>query len=101
MPDNSFDVVSKIELPEVLNAVQQALKEVQQPLYLAIHAARPGHQDAAGGQVLQAAEGRRGQVAGQAARDLALDRRVVDHAVDVVRSQDAPAPRRQTLDARL
>ena len=29
MPDNSFDVVSKIELPEVLNAVQQALKEVQ------------------------------------------------------------------------
>src|ERR1043165_8105610 len=30
MPDNSFDVVSKIELPEVMNAVQQALKEVQQ-----------------------------------------------------------------------
>jgi uncharacterized protein YajQ (UPF0234 family) len=30
MPDNSFDVVSKIELPEVLNAVHQALKEVQQ-----------------------------------------------------------------------
>src|ERR1700686_1028310 len=30
MPDNSFDVVSKIELPEVLNAVQQALKEVIQ-----------------------------------------------------------------------
>ena len=30
MPDNSFDVVSKIELPEVLNAVQQALKEVLQ-----------------------------------------------------------------------
>src|SRR5215469_7600509 len=29
MPDNSFDVVSKIEIPEVLNAVQQALKEVQ------------------------------------------------------------------------
>ena len=28
MPDNSFDVVSKIEMPEVLNAVQQALKEV-------------------------------------------------------------------------
>ena len=24
MPDNSFDVVSKIEIPEVLNAVQQA-----------------------------------------------------------------------------
>ncbi|MBZ5583460.1 MAG: YajQ family cyclic di-GMP-binding protein [Acidobacteriia bacterium] len=30
MPDNSFDVVSKIELPEVLNAIQQALKEVHQ-----------------------------------------------------------------------
>jgi cyclic-di-GMP-binding protein len=30
MPDNSFDVVSKIEIPEVLNAVQQAQKEVQQ-----------------------------------------------------------------------
>jgi hypothetical protein len=30
MPDNSFDVVSKIEMPEVLNAVQQALKEVHQ-----------------------------------------------------------------------
>ena len=30
MPDNSFDVVSKIEMPEVHNSVQQALKEVQQ-----------------------------------------------------------------------
>jgi len=30
MPDNSFDVVSKIELPEVSNAIQQALKEVGQ-----------------------------------------------------------------------
>ena len=30
MPDNSFDVVSKIEIPEVLNAVQQTQKEVQQ-----------------------------------------------------------------------
>ena len=30
MPDNSFDVVSKIEMPEVHNAVQQALKEIQQ-----------------------------------------------------------------------
>ena len=30
MPDNSFDVVSKIELPEVSNALQQALKEIQQ-----------------------------------------------------------------------
>jgi|ERR1700730_16370837 uncharacterized protein YajQ (UPF0234 family) len=28
MPDNSFDVVSKIEMPEVINAVQQAMKEV-------------------------------------------------------------------------
>ena len=30
MPDNSFDIVSKIELPEVANAIQQAVKEVQQ-----------------------------------------------------------------------
>jgi cyclic-di-GMP-binding protein len=30
MPDNSFDVVSKIELPEVSNAIQQTLKEVHQ-----------------------------------------------------------------------
>src|SRR5579872_4178190 len=30
MPDNSFDVVSKIEMPEVVNAVQQALKEIHQ-----------------------------------------------------------------------
>ena len=30
MPDNSFDVISKIELPEVSNAVQQSLKEIQQ-----------------------------------------------------------------------
>jgi uncharacterized protein YajQ (UPF0234 family) len=30
MPDNSFDVVSKIEMPEVHNAVQQALKEINQ-----------------------------------------------------------------------
>jgi uncharacterized protein YajQ (UPF0234 family) len=30
MPDNSFDVVSKIEIPEVLNAVQQAQKEIIQ-----------------------------------------------------------------------
>ena len=29
MPDNSFDVVSKIDLTEVLNAVQQTMKEVQ------------------------------------------------------------------------
>ncbi|GAB4369212.1 MAG: YajQ family cyclic di-GMP-binding protein [Bryobacter sp.] len=26
--DNSFDVVSKLEMPEVVNAIQQALKEV-------------------------------------------------------------------------
>jgi cyclic-di-GMP-binding protein len=30
MPDNSFDVVSKIEMPEVMNAVQQAGKEIHQ-----------------------------------------------------------------------
>ena len=29
MPDNSFDVVSIVEMPEVLNAVQQARKEIQ------------------------------------------------------------------------
>jgi uncharacterized protein YajQ (UPF0234 family) len=28
MPDNSFDVVSVVDMPEVLNAVQQARKEV-------------------------------------------------------------------------
>ena len=28
MPDNTFDVVSKIELPEVSNAIQQTMKEV-------------------------------------------------------------------------
>jgi len=30
MPENTFDIVSKIELPEVSNAIQQALKEIQQ-----------------------------------------------------------------------
>src|ERR1700676_1444516 len=30
MPDNSFDIVSKVEMPEVSNAVQEALKEVEQ-----------------------------------------------------------------------
>ena len=30
MPDNTFDVVSKIEIPEVVNAIQQALKELHQ-----------------------------------------------------------------------
>lgn len=30
MPDNSFDIVSKIEIPEVQNAIQQAVKEVGQ-----------------------------------------------------------------------
>src|SRR5215475_5233371 len=30
MPDNTFDVVSEIEMPEVSNAVQQALKEIHQ-----------------------------------------------------------------------
>lgn len=28
MPDNSFDIVSKIEIPEVNNAIQQAMKEI-------------------------------------------------------------------------
>jgi len=28
MPDNSFDVVSKVEMQEVANAIQQALKEI-------------------------------------------------------------------------
>jgi uncharacterized protein YajQ (UPF0234 family) len=28
MPDNSFDVVSEIDMPEVSNAIQQTLKEV-------------------------------------------------------------------------
>src|SRR5438094_388981 len=28
MPDNSFDVVSQIEMPEVVNAIQQAMKEI-------------------------------------------------------------------------
>ena len=30
MPENTFDVVSKIELPEVSNAIQQSLKEILQ-----------------------------------------------------------------------
>jgi uncharacterized protein YajQ (UPF0234 family) len=30
MPDNTFDVVSKIEMPEVANSVQQAIKEIHQ-----------------------------------------------------------------------
>jgi uncharacterized protein YajQ (UPF0234 family) len=29
MPDNSFDVVSLVDMPEVLNALQQARKEMQ------------------------------------------------------------------------
>ena len=29
MPDNSFDVVSIVDMPEVLNAIQQARKEIQ------------------------------------------------------------------------
>ena len=29
MPDNSFDVVSIVNMPEVLNAVQQSMKEIQ------------------------------------------------------------------------
>jgi len=30
MPDNSFDVVSRIEMPEVVNSIQQAEKEIHQ-----------------------------------------------------------------------
>jgi hypothetical protein len=30
MPENTFDIVSKIELPEVSNAIQQSVKEIQQ-----------------------------------------------------------------------
>ena len=30
MPDNSFDIVSEVEMPEVANAVQQASKEIAQ-----------------------------------------------------------------------
>jgi cyclic-di-GMP-binding protein len=30
MPDNTFDIVSKVEIPEVVNAIQQALKEIHQ-----------------------------------------------------------------------
>src|SRR5687767_7562418 len=29
MPENTFDIVSKIDLNEVSNAIQQALKEIQ------------------------------------------------------------------------
>jgi cyclic-di-GMP-binding protein len=28
MPENTFDIVSKVEMPEVVNAIQQALKEI-------------------------------------------------------------------------
>jgi uncharacterized protein YajQ (UPF0234 family) len=28
MPDNSFDIVSEVDMPEVVNAVQQAIKEI-------------------------------------------------------------------------
>ena len=30
MPENSFDIVSKIEMPEVVNAIDQAMKEIVQ-----------------------------------------------------------------------
>lgn len=29
MPENTFDIVSKLEMPEVVNAIQQASKEIQ------------------------------------------------------------------------
>ncbi len=28
MPENTFDIVSKVEIPEVVNAIQQSLKEI-------------------------------------------------------------------------
>jgi uncharacterized protein YajQ (UPF0234 family) len=28
MPENTFDIVSKVEMPEVVNAIQQALKDI-------------------------------------------------------------------------
>ncbi len=28
MPDNSFDIVSEVDMPEVVNAIQQAIKEI-------------------------------------------------------------------------
>ena len=30
MPENTFDIVSKVELPEVVNSIQQAMKEITQ-----------------------------------------------------------------------
>ena len=30
MPENTFDIVSKIEMPEVVNSIQQAMKEITQ-----------------------------------------------------------------------
>ena len=30
MPENTFDIVSKVEIPEVVNSIQQALKEIHQ-----------------------------------------------------------------------
>ena len=30
MPENTFDIVSLVEIPEVINAIQQALKEIHQ-----------------------------------------------------------------------
>ena len=29
MPENTFDIVSKIDMPEVVNSIQQAMKEIQ------------------------------------------------------------------------
>jgi uncharacterized protein YajQ (UPF0234 family) len=30
MPENTFDIVSKVEIPELVNSIQQALKEIGQ-----------------------------------------------------------------------
>ena len=34
MPENTFDIVSKLDLAEVSNAIQQAMKEIVQRYYL-------------------------------------------------------------------
>ena len=63
MPENTFDIVSKIEMPEVSNAIQQALKEIQQRYDLKNshsdhRAARERKQDSAGQRGRVQAQGR-------------------------------------------
>src|SRR5207249_2428909 len=38
MPENTFDIVSKIDLQEVSNAIQQAMKEITTPIESALGA---------------------------------------------------------------